>query len=121
MKTVDYYISLGGDLIKENNLDELKNIYNFLKTQDLNFDIGYLYQKLFLKACNHANKSILSWFLIIYEKDMSVMDKIAYKHTMIYGKYLIAKKKNKTLLKWYDNCLKTSISRKLSSTYYFST
>ena len=92
MKTVNAYIEHCSVLIKENNVDELNNFYaETIEKHTINFDIGYLYQKLFLKACLYSSKEMLAWFLDIYVK-MPHVTRIAHKHVFVYGKYLIQKK-----------------------------
>ena len=97
------YIEYCSTLIQKNNITELNTIYNdFIdKNQDMNFDIGYVYQKLFLKACLYGTKEILKWFLNVYKNKLPPIIHITQKHTLIYGKYLIHKKRDKNMYKWY--------------------
>ena len=108
MKTVDVYIEHCSVLIKENNTIELNQFYNELikKNSNINFDIGYIYQKLFLKACLYGSKEILEWFLDIYINKMSFITRITHKHALVYGKYLIQKKRTEEIYTWYTQKMK---------------
>lgn len=103
MITLDDILQEGDVLIKENNVEELSNVYESVREQDLSFDMGYVFQKLFLKACLYGNRDTISWFFFIYKRDLTDMSKIAYRHTLYYGKYLIKKRKDKELFKWYSS------------------
>ena len=101
MKLVDRYINYGEILIRENNTEELNNIYISLLNESPKFDLAYLFQKLFLKACLYGNKNTINWFINIYDKEMNSISKIGIRHTLTYGKYLIKKRKDKKLYNWY--------------------
>tara|TARA_Y100000389_G_C17460886_1_gene521606 strand:- start:2390 stop:2740 length:351 start_codon:yes stop_codon:yes gene_type:complete len=116
MQLVDTYIRQGRILIKENNIEELDNIYTgILEKYNENkagFDMTYLFQKLFLIACQYGNKDTISWFFTIYKRDMSDINKIAVKHTFVYAKYLINKRKNKELISCYNVLFNKFITEK---------
>ena len=122
MKTVNALIEHGTILIHEQNVDELNNMYNNLLSQSLcqlDFDIGFLFQKLFLKACLYGNIDILYLFFKIYEK-MPDIPKITQWHSLVYGKYLVKTRKDNNLLqeynKYYESLKnKTYISRSKSA------
>lgn len=104
MKIVDRYIYNGDILIRENNIEELNNIYKSLLEELPQFDLSYLFQKLFLKACLYGNKNTINWFINIYNNEMNDISKIGIRHTLTYGKYLIKKRKddkNNKLYNWY--------------------
>tara|TARA_A100001015_G_C14970497_1_gene704888 strand:+ start:255 stop:572 length:318 start_codon:yes stop_codon:yes gene_type:complete len=100
MKKINLIIKEGEILIKENNVYELEIIYKQILEEENNFDLGYLFQKLFLKACIYGNKETILWFINIYN-NMDFISKSAYKHTLNYAKYLIKKRRDNELYKWY--------------------
>ena len=103
MKIVDEYIELGETLVRENNVEELSHFFTKLDSEDLKFDILYLFQKLFLKGCLYGNQNTIELFLNIYKFHMSELQQINTRSTIIYGKYLIRKRKDENLENFYNN------------------
>lgn len=101
MRLIDVYIREATEMIKQNNIVQLASVYEYIQSQDdLEFDITFLFQKLFLNACLYGNSSTIEWFLSLYSK-LPATSVIAIRHTLVYGKYLIKKRKNKQLYEWY--------------------
>jgi hypothetical protein len=102
---VESIIQVGTDIIKNDNVDELDDLYTYLieKTSDDNikFDLLYVYSKLFLNACLYNKKNSLEFMYGIYS-NLSDLEKMRLKDTIIHGKYSIARLKNDDLIKWYS-------------------
>ena len=48
MRLIDVYIRDGTEMIKQNNIAQLARVYEYIQSQDeLEFDISFLFQKLF--------------------------------------------------------------------------
>ena len=98
------------NLIKEENLKELKEYYNNLSNTDLIISnlIGYeyIFQKIFIYACQYGNKEIIEWLFKIYE-EMDNIRKIGLRQLFFYGKYQLKSNKNykDKDINWYDELL----------------
>ena len=95
------------NFIDNNNLDDLKNYYIWLsdKKIDYNINIEYIFKDVYLYAVIKQNKEIIIWLINIYNNFDDII-KIALKHIITYGKYLIMTKKNTNdFIHWYENTI----------------
>tara|TARA_Y100000389_G_scaffold203960_1_gene254280 strand:+ start:5432 stop:5758 length:327 start_codon:yes stop_codon:yes gene_type:complete len=101
MKIIDTFINEGDILIRENNIDELYNLFQYLLHQEeYTMNLEYLFQKLFLKSIIYGNKDTIMLFINIYNNHMNQLSKKSQLPTIKYAKTLI-KKRQKSLAQWY--------------------
>ena len=99
-------------MIEKENLHGLKEYYNNLNEKELfisNFiAYEYIFQKIYIHACNYGNKEILEWLIEKYD-EMDNIRKIGLRQLFFYGKYILKKNKkyknNKEIFNWYESIL----------------
>jgi uncharacterized protein YktB (UPF0637 family) len=99
-------------IIENENLQKLKEYYNTLDKHEIfisnTIPYEYIFQKLFIHACNYGNKEIIEWLIEKYY-EMDNIRKIALRQLFFYGKYILKKnkkyKEDNEIIKWYDNIL----------------
>jgi hypothetical protein len=74
-------------LITDDNLIDLEEYYNQLKTSEEQIYWDYIYQKAYLHACLLHRSNIVEWITKLFE-NFDPITKIAMRHTFSYGKYL---------------------------------
>lgn len=102
--TTKIIINNAKDLIRLNDIYSLKTSYkDILSTgNDYQLSIPYIYQQLFLYACNKGTQELIIWFIKLYYEIFSVVEQTALRQLFIYGKYRT--KKNKMInTKWYNS------------------
>lgn len=82
---------------KSSDLEGLQSFWKELQEYEFEVppDWPYVFQKLYLTACTYGHKDVANWLQELYEKNTDPVSKIAYKHTFVYGKYLLSKVKEK--------------------------
>jgi hypothetical protein len=108
-----FILSKYKNLVRENNLIELKNLTDILLNSDLEYRLNFehIYNQVLLTACINVRKEILEWLLELYQ-NFDEVTKIALRPSFIYGKYLI--KNSKSTLEWYkSDFLPTVLNNKI--------
>lgn len=103
MDVTRFYLKEIDKLIKNNDLSELKNLFQKVKLycELKTISSDYIFAKSFMKSCYNGNRDIILWITNIY-KTLSDIEKIAVKDVFKYGKYIIRKHKNHSLNLWYE-------------------
>lgn len=99
-------------MIEKENLDGLKEYYLTLDENDKfisdTLAYEYIFQKIYIHACNYGNKDIIEWLIDIYEL-MDNIRKIGMRQLFFYGKYILKKNKkyknDKKIFEWYETIL----------------
>ena len=112
MDETNKIIKICKKMIESKNLDELKEYYNTLdKTQIFisnTIAYEYIFQKIFIHACNYGNKEIIEWLFEKYN-EMDNIRKIALRQLFYYGKYMLKQNKeyknDNEIMIWYENIL----------------
>lgn len=102
--TTKIIINNAKDLIRLNDIYTLKtNCKDILNSsRDYQLSVPYIYQQLFLYACNKGTQELIIWFIKLYYEIFSVVEQTALRQMFIYAKYTV--KKNKRInIKWYTN------------------
>ena len=98
-KTISEEILSDARIYIQRRTCDLQGLQTFWKElQEMEFDSPpdwpYIFQKLYLAACTHGHIHISDWLQKEYESKTDPITQIAYKHTFIYGKYLLSKGKH---------------------------
>jgi hypothetical protein len=80
---------------RTSDLSGLQLFWKDLQDYEFEFppDWPYIFQKLYLTACTHGHREVALWLQSEYESKTDPLTQIAYKHTFVYGKYLLSKVK----------------------------
>ena len=80
------------EVVERGNLDTLQTFYDYLQKthEDEDVDWPYILQKTYLHACLKKRRDMVDWLGSLFEQ-MDPINRIAYRHTLNYGKVLINK------------------------------
>ena len=80
------------EVVERGNLDTLQTFYDYLQKthEDEDVDWPYILQKTYLHACLKKRRDMVDWLTSLCEQ-MDPIYRIAYRHTLNYGKVLINK------------------------------
>jgi hypothetical protein len=80
------------DIINKGNLNELKELWETYQNTDFDGIIAwdYVFQKVYLHACLKKKIEIVNWLELLFNQ-FNDIHKIAIRHTLTYGKYLLRK------------------------------
>ncbi len=89
---MEYIIREIKDVINKGNIDELKELWENYQNTDFNDIIAwdYVFQKVYLHACLKKKVDMVQWLELLFSQ-FNEIHKIALRHTLIYGKYLLRK------------------------------
>jgi hypothetical protein len=80
------------EVVERGSLDTLQTFYAYLQKahEDEDIDWPYILQKTYLHACLKKRKDMVDWLATLFEM-LDPINKIAYRHTLNYGKFLVNK------------------------------
>ena len=96
-------------MIENDNLKDLKEYYLNLNEYEIfisnTIAYEYIFQKIYIHACNYGNKETIEWLIERYI-EMDNIRKIALRQLFYYGKYILKKNKkfknDEKIFKWYE-------------------
>lgn len=74
-------------LIEKDDIDVLKSMYIHY-SDDVDVDYPYILQKIYIHACLKKKTDMATWLESMFE-DLDPISKIAYRHTLTYGRTLL--------------------------------
>jgi len=90
-----YYLKQALLCVKNNDLEELKEVYNdvieYNKTKEYNIPHQNIFKRTFLSACIKDKRNIILWLFELY-KTFEILDKTGLKPTFYYAKYICKNK-----------------------------
>jgi hypothetical protein len=80
------------EVVERGSLDTLQTFYAYLQKahEDEEIDWPYVLQKTYLHACLKKRKDMVDWLATLFEL-LDPINKIAYRHTLSYGRFLVNK------------------------------
>jgi len=80
------------EVVERGSLDTLQTFYAYLQKahEDEDIDWPYILQKTYLHACLKKRKDMVDWLTTLFEM-LDPINKIAYRHTLNYGRFLANK------------------------------
>jgi len=93
-------LNIGKHYIQNEDTENILNVFDALRSNtDYKICIEHIFLKLLYYACLNSKKNS-TICLLLYYKDMDVIEKISMRHGLIYSKYII---KNNEFKGWYQN------------------
>lgn len=88
-----YIVQTCKELIERNSLESLKEFYNSLQQETI--DWQYIFLKVYLHACLKQRREIVTWLEEVYET-FDPISKIALRQTFPYGRFLLQRRQQGT-------------------------